>query len=465
MLMTILMKLVNILGKILQLIPILCAVLAVVWILINKEKNLLNVIKRNFRRMGKYVAFLLPAVVLFGGATTAVALLKSDQKAQMVVGLNYLEASSGLNPNKTKFTASSLLADPIMERVIEEGDYSKLDVETLKSGFDVEPLKTSEQVSLEQPYIPTEYSVTFWADGKTASLDPAEVLKLYGDALAEYFSETYSRKTNVLELDFSDLEQADYMDIGTILDSMATGLQRYMSACSQENGTFVSSETGESFRTLNQKILNYKSIAIENYQAFVLKKGVSKNKGQYIGKMNYNNRILDMDYRKNLAAYRTYLEVIDMYERDMATIVLVPTRDLDGEFYMSRTKIGVDNFSNGAETAASNAATLSQNISNNNYKITRLEANMDSSGGAAEAEAMIETLKTDLTDLAELAVKTVREYDEQSADGYITATYPGKGDTIKASVKTAAKSTLIFLGILIVLFLLKPEKASRRARA
>lgn len=137
-----LMKLVNIIARILQLIPILCAVLAVVWILINKEKNLLNVIKRNFRRMGKCVVFVLAAAILFGGLTMAVNFLKSGQKSQMVVGLNYLEASSGLNPNKTKFTASSLWADPIMDQVIDAGGYSGMDAETLKSGFTVEPFKT-----------------------------------------------------------------------------------------------------------------------------------------------------------------------------------------------------------------------------------------------------------------------------------------------------------------------------------
>lgn len=460
-----LMNLVDILEKILQLIPALCVILAVAWILTSKEQNLLNVVKRNFKKMGRYVAFLLIAAILFGIVSTAVNFLKSGQQAQMVIGLNYLEASSGLNPNKTKFTVSSLLEDSIMESVLEKGGFSGMDAETLRNGFTVNPLKPSEQVSLEQPYIPTEYSVTFLAKEETASLDPDEILELYGEALTEYFSTTYSRKTNILELDFSDLEQADYLDIGTVLDTKASELQRYMSVCGRENSTFVSAETGESFRSLNQKILNYKEIAIENFRALMLKTGVSKDKGQFIGKMNYTNRILDMDYRKNLAAYRIYLEAIDMYERDMATIVLVPTRDVDGEFYMSRTKIGVDNFSSGAENAARNAASLSQNISNNNYKIMQLQANPDSSVSVAEAEAMIETLKTDLTNLAELAVKTVQEYDEQNAESYITATYYGEDDAIKSSVTAAAKSALIFLCILIVLFLLKPVKVSRRVRA
>lgn len=455
-----LMKWINLLERVLNVIPLLCVALTGLCIIVNKEKNIFNVVKRNFKELGRYLIILLFLPAFFGGAQAITNIVTSSQASRVILRLNYLEASSGLTPNKTKFTASSLLSDPIMEKVIEKGNFFDLEPELLRSGFTVKALNRSNEVSLEKPYIPTEYSVTFQLTEETAGLRPDRVLTLYGDALTEHFSSSYSRKTNILELDFSDLEQADYMDIGEIFNTKATELQRYMSACSGENGTFISSRTGESFRTLNQKILNYKDVAIENYNAFVLKNGISKNRSQYIGKMNYNNRILDTDYRKNLAAYRIFLDVINMYERDMARIVLVPTRDLGGEFYMSRTKIGVDNFSKGAEDAASRASSLSKDISGNNYKIEQLRSN--SGSFQREADAMIETLKDDLLNLATLAMETVQDYDEQSTENYITILYSDEAAVFRSCVKSAIKSAIVFLGLLLVLFLLKPEKASRK---
>lgn len=457
-----LMKWIDILERVLNIIPLFCVAIAALWIIFNKEKNLFNVVKHNLKALGRYLVILLVLPLLWGGIHAATNLVTSSQVSRAILRLNYLEASSGLTPNKTKFTASSLLADPIMEKVIEKGNYFDLDPEVLRSGFTIKLLNRSKEVSLEKPYIPTEYSVTFQLTEETSGLRPARVLELYGEVLTEYFTSSYSRKTNVLELDFSDLEQADYMDIDEIFNTKATELQRYMSACSTENGTFISSKTGESFRTLNQKILNYKDVAIENYHAFVLKNGISKNRSQYIGKMNYNNRILDTDYRKNLAAYRISLDVIQMYERDMARIVLVPTRDLGGEFYMSRTKIGVDNFSKGAEDAATRASSLSKDISSNNYKIEQLRAN--SGNFEREADAMIETLKEDLLHLATLAMETVQDYDEQSTENYITILYSDEAAAFRSSLTSAVKSAIVFFGLLLVLCLLKPEKHRERKR-
>ena len=61
------------------------------------------------------------------------------------------------------------------------------------------------------------------------------------------------------------------------------------------------------------------------------------------------------------------LNAINTYERDMASIFLVPTRDEEGEFYMGRTKVGVDNFAVEAESFMESASNLQKIIETNNY--------------------------------------------------------------------------------------------------
>ena len=96
--------------------------------------------------------------------------------------------------------------------------------------------------------------------------------------------------------------------------------------------------TGETFASLSQKISNF-DIDLERFSSFVLQNGLSKDSEAYKTRLDYQNRLLDTDHQKRLAAYDIRLEAIDMYDEQMARIVLVPTNDETQEFYMSKTKI------------------------------------------------------------------------------------------------------------------------------
>ena len=59
-----------------------------------------------------------------------------------------------------------------------------------------------------------------------------------------------------------------------------------------------------------------------------------------------------------MAAYDVRLEAIEMYNAFMTRFVLIPTYDTDKEFYMSRTKVGVDYFAAEAKEHLASAAQL-----------------------------------------------------------------------------------------------------------
>lgn len=458
--------LVGILEKMLRLVPVAVFMFVVFRLLVKPEKNLIGTVKRNFRRLTgkdvKYAAVMILICGVFGLAAFGVFYVREKQSASVVIGLNYLQASSGLNPNNTKFTTSELLDDAIMEQVIQKGGYLNVSADELRGRFQVTPLQQEENVSLEQPYIATVYRVRFSTNQDLSFMKPEQVVSLYAVAVEDYFRNTYSRKTNILEMDFSGVEDADYLDIAEILNTEATKLYNYIRGCRAENEVFRSSATGETFRTLSQKILNYKDTSLENYKAFILKNGLSKDRELYIGRLNYDNRIYEMDYKKNLSVYQVNLNCIDMYERDMATIVLVPTRDVNGEFYMSRTKIGVDDFSRDADEASASAASLLKEISNNNYIISQLQSGNGSGAMTSEAERLIITLKDDLSNLAQISLQTVEEYDRQQSVNYITSGFTEKKDAIW---KCIGKSVSIAGKLLVAIFfllLLKPERTVRR---
>ena len=145
-----------------------------------------------------------------------------------------------------------------------------------------------------------------------------------------------------------------------------------MQGCQFDNPTFRSS-AGENFGDVGTRAGKFKSVTLERLRAYILSNGVSEDREQYISRLGYDNTIKNVSYMKNLAAYEVRLNAIDYYERDMASVVLVPTRDENGEFYMGRTKIGVDNFAVEAESFMENATNLQKTIETNHYEIGQLE--------------------------------------------------------------------------------------------
>ncbi|MCC8015532.1 MAG: hypothetical protein LIO87_10110 [Eubacterium sp.] len=156
---------IDIISFVLKLIPLILILAAAYFIIADDERNIFAMIKRNQPVLKRRVIPLALAAVLFFGVSFFTSSAEEALYCKVTVGLNYLESSSGLNPNKTKFTASELTDDAVMEKIIAQGGYD-VDAETLKSGFTVRPVRINDSVSLDKPYVATEYSVMFSA--KTA---------------------------------------------------------------------------------------------------------------------------------------------------------------------------------------------------------------------------------------------------------------------------------------------------------
>ena len=68
-----------------------------------------------------------------------------------------------------------------------------------------------------------------------------------------------------------------------------------------------------------------------------------------------------------------YMTILDNYNNKMVSSVLIPTYDNDGAFYMSRTKIGIDDLALQANDLLSSAVEAQKSIATNNSKVTALE--------------------------------------------------------------------------------------------
>ena len=100
---------------------------------------------------------------------------------------------------------------------------------------------------------------------------------------------------------------------------------------------------GETFYSLAAKCENVGQVQIQdNLKAYILDQGISKDATGYIGRLEYDNTRMDYEQQKALAGFNVRTDAIQLYAEEMTRIVLVPTWDTEGEYYMGRTKVGID---------------------------------------------------------------------------------------------------------------------------
>lgn len=374
--------------------------------------------------------------------------------AQMAVGLytpgmlmvfNYEEAARGQNPNVTRFNEFDILSDHILEQVIQRGDL-KLSVEqlseclTLSTPLDAEKLDVSQASNLK---ISTEYRVYCSERVSLYHTAPKLVLNLLADVYWENFVQNYAENDSVLDLSFQELEGMEYLDVKDFLEMQARKLRNYLPGYSRESSSFRA-ESGETFASLSQKIDNFINIELERYEAFALENGLSRDKTTYQSRMQFANRLLETDRRKNLAAHDVRIEAIDMYDAFMTSFVLIPTYDVNDEFYMSRTKVGVDYFAEEAKEELASATRLGEEMEHNAY------ASAQMSGGNASAreraDQRIEDLTAELTLLSAQCRELCGAYVKEKRDGYIQVSFTGP------SASKEALQALLLTGLFVAVW-------------
>ncbi|MCI8551443.1 MAG: hypothetical protein HFF56_00365 [Lawsonibacter sp.] len=355
---------------------------------------------------------------------------------------SYEEAARGQNPNVTRFNESNILSDDILEQVIRRGGL-KLSVEQLSeclsisTPLDAEKLDVSQESDLK---ISTEYHVRCSERVSLYRTDPKTVLNLLADVYWENFVRNYAENDSILDLSFEKLEDIEYLDVKDYLEMQANKLRNYLPGYSAESSSFRAEGNEETFASLSRKISNFIDIELERYEAFVLENGLAGDRTTYQSRMQYANRRLDVSKRKEMAAHDVRIEAINMYNAYMTRFVLIPTYDTDKEFYMSKTKVGVDYFADEAKEHLEFATKLVEEMEHNTYASRQIGGSSASASLYDQAEQRIEALKTELLNLAAQSRELCGAYVQEKRDGYIQVSFTAPNvldDALKALGLTA----------------------------
>lgn len=343
----------------------------------------------------------------------------------MLMVFNYEEAARGQNPNVTRFNESNILSEGILEQVIQRGGL-ELSAEQLSgclsisTPLDAEKLDVSQESDLK---ISTEYHVRCAERVSLYHTDPKTVLNLLADVYWENFVQNYAENDSILDLSFDKLEGMEYLDAKDYLEMQANKLRNYLPSYSSESSSYRAKDSEETFSSLSEKIGNFIDIELERYEAFVLENGLSQNRDTYQSRMQYANHRLDTLQRKDMAAHDVRIEAINMYNAYMTRFVLIPTYDTDKEFYMSKTKVGVDYFADEAEEHLESATRLVEEAQHNTYASAQVGRANPSSAVREQADRQIQALKAELMNLAAQSRQLCSDYVKEKRDGYIQMSF------------------------------------------
>lgn len=375
-----------------------------------------------------------------------------------IISLNYSEASQAQNSNGTRYNMAEIISDEVVDRAIKKGALKNVSVKQLKDCLVVYPCVQGGVEDESQYHISTEFAVEYHASKYTDHLDSENVIKLITLAYKEHYIEKYTDNFS-LDPQKPDFSEMEYMDIVSYLEKEAQAVLNYLYGMAGKNPSFVTS-SGSTFNSIAGKVHQFKETQInENLRALILQKGIVRDKNGYIDRLSYHNKNVDFDRQKNDASYRICNSAIDMYSEEMTRVVLVPTWDQAGKYYMGRTKVGVDELSVMATEFSNYVASNEKEIMDNKLIINKIASGSKNSQLYDGADSLIDSIYKSIKGFEKEAVNAGREYSRHKMNQCIAVSIYG------ISLMSELKSLVLFAAftyISLILYLISkkfPKKA------
>lgn len=354
-----------------------------------------------------------------------------------IVSLNYSEASQALNSNGTRYNMAEIISDEVVERAIKKGALKNVTVNELKNCLVVYPCVQGGVEDEAQYHISTEFAVEYHASKDTAHLDSENVIKLITLAYKEYYIEKYTDNFS-LDTEEPDFANMEYMDIVEYFDKETQAILNYLYGMAAKNPSFVT-ENGSTFNSIAGKVHQFNETQInQNLRSLILQNGIVRDKEGYIDRLSYHNKNVDFDRQKNDASYKICSQAIDMYSEEMTRVVLVPTWDQEGKYYMGRTKVGIDELSVMATDFSNYVASNEKEIMDNKLVIDKISSGNQETQHYVSADLLIDSIYNSIKGFEKEAINAGREYSKHKMNQCIAVTIYG------VSLMTELKALILF---------------------
>lgn len=415
-----------------------------------------NIFKRILFIVLSNIKTIVVLMCVFVFISLIVTYTGSFNKKSVVLSLNYEEASKGQNPNLTRYNVYELKSDRVMERVISNAGLQdvltptelseQIDIAENSGGKTIDPNDSSTY------YISTSYTVSYRMNREIKNISVDDMMTLICKSYNDMFHEEYVGTKSVLKYDLGDIEGKEYIEIAKLFTNKSDQMLRYIQQRIEENATYRSDITGQSFQTIKKMIQNVQNYSIKKYSAFVLESGLSRNKDHYIRTLNYKNDMLNINYQKFMIDYNVRKQQVQDYDSAMIGTVMVPSINEKQEYYMSRTNTGTDYLTKEADYSLSQGNAVDRDIIDNNDIIAKVNASTADEESYKKADELIKTVDEELKQVANTADTTDKEYIKHTTKDYLTFTeYTGSGNKMFI-LETVIGTAVVFFIILCAVY-------------
>ena len=415
-----------------------------------------NIFKRILFIVLSNIKTIVVLMCVFVFISLIVTYTGSFNKKSVVLSLNYEEASKGQNPNLTRYNVYELKSDRVMERVISNAGLQDvltptelsehIDIAENSSGKTIDPMDSRTY------YISTSYTVSYRMNREIKNISVDDMMTLICKSYNDMFHEEYVGTKSVLKYDLGDIEGKEYIEIAKLFTNKSDQMLRYIQQRIEENATYRSDITGQSFQTIKKMIQNVQNYSIKKYSAFVLESGLSRNKDHYIRTLNYKNDMLNINYQKFMIDYNVRKQQVQDYDSAMIGTVMVPSINEKQEYYMSRTNTGTDYLTKEADYSLSQGNAVDRDIIDNNDIIAKVNASTADEESYKKADELIKTVDEELKQVANTADTTDKEYIKHTTKDYLTFTeYTGSGNKMFI-LETVIGTAVVFFIILCAVY-------------
>ncbi len=376
--------------------------------------------------------------------------IKNLHTAKTVLSLDYEEASQGLAPNGTRFNIYEIRSREVMERLIEyAGLAGEISPDEMSKCISVKATH-NKNISGSVNYISTSFVISFTSKGSVWKRSAEDMLSLLCKAYREYFVEHYGFNHSILSFNVDDLKFNDeYLMTVDLLELKGNQLEKYVQLRKRESKNYQDPDTGITFSELEQRAMNFYTYDIENLRSYVIENGIVDDISALKPMLNYKTHMDRLMYDKLIAAYDEYNKGIQIYDATMSAIVMIPTQDQNMEYYMSRTKTGMDNMALHANAQLIGATERTEQIKYNTYLTEKLTANSSKLQQKEKTDAMIREMQASLEKLSSDIQMLDSSYTSAKARDYLSFNRSSIGFADRIGLIT---SFLIALFILFISF-------------
>ena len=423
-------------------------------------------LQKAFKAFRKRGAFFLVVFLIVFAALCSFHYIKNTHTASTILSLDYEEASKGLTPNGMRFNIFEIRSSEVMERLIAyAGLEGKITQDELSECVSVQATH-DKNISGKVNYLSTSFVVRFTNKVAIDRISAEDMLSLLCKAYREYFVETYGFNHSILSFDINDLKFNDeYLMTADLLELKCSQLEKYVELRSRESKNYQDPDTGITFSDLEQRVSSFYTYDLAKLRSYIIDNGIANDKAGMISMLDYKIRMDSLVYDKIMASYEEDNKGIQMYDTAMSAVVMIPTQDEDDQYYMSKTKTGMDNMVIHAQEQLTGTAERTEQIEYNTYLTEKLNTSEPNQTKAEKADTMIHDMEASLDVLASDIQAVDSAYLSSKARNYIGFSDDGPGFAGQIGLVPSFLGAVLILIIVFICVFLRTFLSDKETKA